>query len=228
LISICALIYKSTRYADALWESVNEFTDPKRARFFFLANNASESVIFHLRARGYPFIEYEHEENVLDGYDPPQYMRGVYKGWNRAILESEETCVLVNSDMMFSPGWLEGLLRYYDGKNIVSSKLVERRHPQHGVFGRAIERDFGSHPDNFQKKEFLSFVSDKRISETEEGGAYMPCVFSRARAIEVGLYPEGNPKGSYGDRVFFERMGVPHITSLQSIVYHFKEGEMSE
>jgi GT2 family glycosyltransferase len=152
-------------------------------------------------------------------------------GWNRALKESDEISVLVNSDCMFSPGWLENLVKRVNINTVVTSKLIERRHPKHGMFERAIEGDYGDHPDRFKQSDFIFRASCHMSNDTESGGAYMPCALYRENAIKAGLYPEGNPKGSYGDREFFERLlrnGVKHITSLDSIVYHFKEGEMSE
>lgn len=229
MISVCSLIYRSTKYADAVWNSFHEFTTG--ARFFFVANDASKEVIDHLKAKGYPFVENRNEIQGLDGYDPPLYMRSVYMGWNRALRESDEIAVLVNSDNMFSPGWLEGLTMFLGHKTIVTSKLVERDHPKHGKFFSAIEGNFGDHPNRYKKSDFLFLASNHRNRQTEDGGAYMPCAVYKETAMNAGLYPEGNPPGSYGDKEFFKRLelnGVRHLTSLESIVYHFKEGEMSE
>ena len=94
------------------------------------------------------------------------------------------------------------------------------------------------HPGNFNKESFLALCERRKKTGLEEGGAYMPCAFYKDRALEVGLYPEGNISGpsfseviAYGDQVFFQRLsniGVKHFTALDSIVYHFKEGEMDE
>jgi len=50
------------------------------------------------------------------------------------------------------------------------------------------------------------------------------------------MYPEGNIAGAnfndvidYGDRVFMRKLkeiGVNHITSWDSLAYHFQQGEM--
>ena len=127
MISICSLIYRSPRYADAVWDSAHEFTEELqdgRARFFFVANDATPEVIEHLVEKCYPFVMQENARLTHDqlknlGFDSPEYIRRVYQGWNRAILESDEQMVLVNSDCMFSPGWLTTLLSHYiDGKVI--------------------------------------------------------------------------------------------------------------
>jgi hypothetical protein len=244
VISIASLIYRSPRYADAVWSSAQRHTphlSDGRARFFFVANDPTEDLLAHLERRGYPYVlqrndDVSEEALAAMGFAPPAYIHRVYRGWNRAIRESEDVCVLVNSDMMFSPGWLDALLRLASPSTAVASKLVERRHPKHGVFRGAYTADFGSHPDNFDEDGFLDFCDKVREEAEEPGYAFSPIVLDRAAAIRAGLYPEGNiarpgQKPLYGDREFFGRLareGVAHITAKDSLVYHFKEGEMSE
>ena len=237
MISICSLIYRSKTYADAVWNSAQTFTPELKngkARFFFVANDPTPDLLDHLK--GYPHVVQRNEclsnEQLSElGYDPPEYIRMVYQGWNRAILESDEICVLVNSDCMFSPDWLAPLIRELTPSKVVSSQIVERNHPKYGVFRHALEADFGDHPSRFKQERFLEFVNTQRRDNTYTHGAYMPCAIYRQTAIDAGMYPEGNPQGSYGDQEFFSnlaRRGVEHITTMNSIVYHFKEGEMSE
>lgn len=235
MISICSLIYRSRKYADAVWDSAHEFTPELKtgdARFFFVANDATPEVLAHLVEKNYPHV-IQNNEVISDkalaglGFDAPEYIRRVYLGWNRALRESDDQAVLVNSDCMFSPGWLAGLLEYASPRHMVCSKIVERVHPKHGRFKHALAGDFGDHPDRFKKSEFLEFAKRHSKDGTEPGGAYMPCLVHK----DVGRYPEGNPRGTYGDKQFVKNIsarGVSHITSLSSIVYHFKEGEMSE
>lgn len=240
VISISSLIYRSTKYADAVVESLREFTPhlhDHRARFFFVANDAEQKVLDHLKAKNYPHVVQTNEvltdEELKElGFTPPEYMRRVYQGYNRAIQESDDIVVLVNSDHMFSPGWLDSLLDKASPKRIVCSKLVERSHPRFGRFPRAFEGNFGSSPDNFDREGFLKFC--EKVSEKntiEYGGAYMPCLFDKSQAVKVGMYPEGNNGKDYADKVFFQKMsfaGVEHITAMGSLVYHFKEGEKDE
>ncbi len=239
MISICSLIYRSTRYADAVWKSVHEWTpaiQAGEARFFFVANDASEQVLEHLKAKGYPHVVHNNarvtpSELRMRGFDPPEYIRRVYQGWNRAILESDERFILVNSDNLFSPGWFDALVNNLNRRRVVCSKLVERNHPKHATFEGALHGEFGDHPDRFKRYEFLKFCKDARGDGVEPGGAYMPCALHRSEAIRAGFYPPGNPRGSYGDREFFRclaKNGVRHVTALGSLVYHFKEGEMDE
>nr|WP_245249572.1 glycosyltransferase [Methanolinea mesophila] len=166
-------------------------------------------------------------------------MQYVYKGYNKGITSaSGDIVVLVNSDNCFSPDWLENLLKYLGPDSIITSHLVERNHPEHGIFPDASYCDFGNSPKNFDETGFLKFVEQKKVTGLTKGGAYMPCAVFKKNAIKVGLYPEGNLAGKsfkdvveFGDQNFYRKLsniGVQHFTSLDSIVYHFKEGEKDE
>jgi hypothetical protein len=251
-ISIVSLIYRSTKFADAVYESIQENTEKLKtgeAKFFFVANDPEPHLLKHLKDNNYPFVLHENKKKTEKelfnvGIGGPEYINRVYLGWNRAIKESDsEIVVLVNSDNMFSPNWLENLLKNLNEDTFVCSEIVERpNHPKFAPFPGCLVGDFGNHPDNFKKEEFLQFVdANQKIKKgkTKTGGAYMPCAFYREKAIEVGLYPEGNLHDGtnfmsieeYGDENFVKKLsrnGVRHITSLDSISYHFKEGEMLE
>lgn len=246
-ISIVSLIYKSKKFADWVYDSVHEFTpmiQRGNAEFFFIANDPEGDLIDYLTAKGYKFyvnINPKRTEAELFkmGYAKPEYIHRVYRGWNEAIRRSQgELVVLVNSDNFFSTDWLENLLKFSTPNTIVCSQLVERKHPKYGIFPGAYHGEFGNHPSNFKKDEFLSFANKVRITGIKQGGAYMPCLFYKDIALKAGLYPEGNIAGRnfddvafYGDEYFFNKLaklGVKHITSLDSVVYHLKEGEMDE
>lgn len=246
-ISIASLIYKSPIMSDWVYESVHEFTPMIKsgeAEFFFVANDPTEKLLSHLKNKGYNYIEqnnpiYLDEELLKMGYAKPEYMHRVYKGYNRAILHSKGAIVvLVNSDNYFSPDWLENLLKYFDTQKIVCSQLVEPKHSKHAVFHSAVNGEFGNNPDNFNKDGFLDFAMRKKRTGISLGGAYMPCMFHKDMGIYAGLYPEGNLAGNSfdnvtmtGDEAFFDRLsknGILHITSLDSIVYHLKEGEKDD
>lgn len=247
MISICSLIYRSAAFADATVESLLEYTPhlhDGRARFFFVANDATPELKEHLRQRGYPFVVQENKVRTAAelqdmGYAPPEYIHRVYRGYNRAIIEGEEQSVLINSDMQFSPGWLEGLEEAWNPKRIVTSTLVERWQNKMGDRRTGpnyfIECDFGSHPKNFDKRGFYAFSQNRKQAGVIPGRHYASIMLSKKESIAAGLYPEGNlfaPWGIYsGDRAFFSRMksnGVEHLESTNSIVYHFNEGEIED
>lgn len=246
-ISIICLIYKSKKLAQAVYDSIQKYTPKLKdgsAEFFFVANDPTQELVDYLRKTKIPhFINInEHlsrDELFKLGFGAPEYMRRVYQGYNRGILEAKgQRIVLINSDNFFSQDWLENLLKYSDYKKVVCSTLVEPGQDKFGVFPSAIEKNFGRTLTDFKEHDFQKYVA--KISRTGffSGGAYMPCLVYRDLAIMAGLYPGGNIAGEsfnkikrYGDEFFYDRLnsfGVEHITAKDSIVYHLKEGEKSE
>ncbi len=243
-ISIVCLIYKSPEFADWVYDSVKKFT-PKlqtgEAEFIFVANDPTQKVVDHLEKKWYTYFinsnpEYSQEELFKAGYAKPEYITKVYRWYNYWILKSRwERVVLINSDIYFSPDWLENLLKYSSRDNVVSSHLVERKHPVHGVFPWAVHGEFGKDIESFQEEKFLDFANKIRKTWLIEGKAYMPCMLFRNTAIQVGLYPEWNLAHKsydevieYWDQNFMRRLKqiwVSHITALDSICYHLKEWE---
>lgn len=251
VISIVSLIYKSTVYADSVFSSLYRHTPMlhnDQAEFFFIANDASPEVINHLQTKGYKYVIHDNvhrseEELFKEGIGPPEYISRVYKGWNRAVKEAKGKWVcLVNSDNLFSPNWLENLIKHSNDKNIVCSQLIESGR-FHSIFRGAHRVDFGTHPSNFNEEAFLTFCNTVHSSlhpELRIGGAYMPCLVLKENVVRAGFYPPGNVAGKvptvrataeFGDQCLFRRLreiGVKHYTVLDSLVYHFKEGEMDE
>jgi len=248
-ISIASLIYKSTVFADAVYNSLYEHTpllQNNDTEFFFIANDATDKVLNHLKEKNYKHYIHTNEKKTNEelfamGIGWPNYLHGVYCAWNKAIeLSQGEIVVLVNSDMMFSDNWLENLLKHLDKTKFVCSQLVERIHPRHGIaFPGCIVKNFGASPASFNKAGFEEFAkSNILLNQIKGGGAYMPCAIYKDIMLKVGMYPEGNLAGNtfeevidYGDVYTgkkLEEIGVSHITALDSLVYHFKEGEMDE
>lgn len=253
-VSIAALIYKSTVYADFVYEQVHKYTPSiktGKTNFFFVANDASEEVINHLKSKNYPFFiqnneKYSEQELFNMGYGWPEYIHRVYKGWNRCIIESmNEYVCLINSDMGLSENWLENLLKHVNDNTAVSSLLIERGHETLGHFGAGLNGtgsilyNCGKTPLLYDEDKFTKYVNNNKINnynKTTVGGVYMPILFKKDVAIKVGMYPEGNIAGAnfnnvvdYGDRVFMRKLrlaGVNHITSWDSFAYHFQQGEM--
>lgn len=243
MISIVSLIYRSPSYADAIYKSVYKHTPmlhTGEAEFFFVANDPTDKLLQHLKDKKYNYILNINPEKTLDelrleGIGQPVYINKVYRGWNCGIRNSKDIVVLVNSDNLFSPNWLENLYKNLTKDNIVCSQLVERKHEVHALFPDAIHGEFGNHPKNFREKDFINFAEEVSKEGIKMGGAYMPCMFYKEIVAKVNYYPEGNPiiNGivAYGDKYMFEKLRkqkIKHITALDSIVYHFKEGEMDE
>lgn len=240
-VSIVCMIYKSPQYADWVYRSVMEFT-PMIARgeaeFFFVANDPTDELVKHLKKQGYPFVLALHkrlspEQLAEKGLENREYLNRVYQAWNQAILYAKGQMVcLLNSDNYVSPDWLENLLKYADFDKFVVPQLVEPSHHL-PVFWCALHGEFGSTITNFKKEAFLAFADIHRITGIKYGGVYQPCLFYKDVAIYAGLYPEGNlqaPSGEVttGDKEFLLRLnkiGIKHITALDSVVYHMGEGE---
>jgi hypothetical protein len=253
-VSIFSLIYKSTKYADYVYEQVHKYTplvNSGVANFFFVANDASVEVIEHLKNKNYPYFiqnnnKYTEEELFSKGYAKPEYIHRVYRGWNRCLNEcTGEYVCLINSDMGFSENWLENLLKYASENTAVSSLLIERGHERLGHFPSSLNGtgsilyNCGKDPSLYDEKKFIDYVNKNKIVNSckiTEGGVYMPIVINKKIALSVGGYPEGNIAGKnfndvidYGDRVFMRKLkqnGVKHITSWDSFSYHFQQGEM--
>lgn len=247
-VSIVSLIYKSTKYADFVYESLKKHTpilQNEGSEFFFIANDASDEVIDHLNKKNYKYyvnnnIFYSERHLLEKNIGCPEYINRVYNGWNEAIKKSKnEIVVLVNSDMAFSPFWLENLLKNLNENSYVCSQLVEHSFFRGTVFPGAYDKFFGYNPQTFSENLFIEYSKYVRRKEIKVGGAFMPCAFYKKNISDVGYFPEGNISKNnnffeiekYGDEDLISRLnqvGINHITSLDSVIYHFNEGEMRD
>ncbi len=253
-ISIAALIYKSTVYADFIYEQVHKYTpmiQTGEAEFYFVANDASSEVIRHLDKMNYRYYNHINEIKTEDelfkmGIGWPEYLHRVYRAWNRCILEAKGDFVcLINSDMGLSPNWLENIYKHTSDTKAVSSLLVERGHETLGHFPASLNGtgsilyNCGKSPLIYNEEKFQEYVNnnkDNNANKLTVGGVYMPIIMPRKKLLEIGMYPEGNIAGKhfrdvvdYGDRVLMNKLkniGVEHVTSWDSICYHFQQGEM--
>jgi|TARA_R110000765_G_scaffold271466_1_gene370161 hypothetical protein len=234
-IEIIALIFKSVDYLELIY---NEITSDKckvdgwEIGIRIVANDATEPVLTRLKELGIPYTIYN--DPKPDDY----YLNRVYRCWNHGGRTSEyENICFVNSDMVFSDGWLKNLLKHHDGTNIPTSRLVESGKMPSGTHG--VSSDCGRGPKHINYDVWKSVVAKLSVNETHEKGLYMPCVFNTSRFIESGMYPEGNiytdGVGTLngfvqsGDVWYFNKLvsvyGMRHITVFDSLVYHIQEGE---
>jgi hypothetical protein len=241
-ISIACLIYKSTRWLRFVYDQVLKHTDMTDKEFYFVANDACPAVLSYLKDNNIPHYVHNNTEQERTEW----YINNVYRAYNAASkIAKGEYVVFINSDMAFSPGWLDNLVNKLDDTKIINSRLVERGVMRSGTYG--IERSFGNVPGDYDEAGFLNYA--KRISNKtlRTGGLFMPCIIKKIHLVKVGYYPEGNivpgsdifsPKYAVngepcipGDKVFIEKLrtiGVTHWTAFDSIVYHFQEGEMRD
>ncbi len=247
-IEIIGMIYKSPSYLTMM---INQFlseynqVDDWNIKFRILVNNPQEKLLPYLAKAitsfGDKIIFDIYEDNSPIDY----YLNRVYRCWNYGgrVTKYDNIC-FVNSDMIFSKNWLGNLLKHHDGINIPCSKLFESGKMPSGKWGETMH--FGSNPVNMN---YLSWYQYAEYKQTIDkgigiGGLYMPCIFSSQRFYESGGYPEGNiyvgGAGQInttfvksGDDYFFhdileQKFGMRHITSFDSLVYHFQEGELCD
>lgn len=221
MIEVVGMVYKGGEYARLLWSQMDAIPRPGYLRII-IANDADDACITSLEGMGANWTAY----NDPDPAD--HYLARVYRCWNYCVESSNaEYVCLVNSDMVFSRGWLEALERRLDGKTLPVSRLVEPGFLRPGQ--HAIEIDLGRDPVNFPFDSWEMMASDLSQARTEPGGLFMPCILNREAFLRVGGYPHGNVNGRSGDAILFEKMaeaGFQHVTCFDSLVYHFQEGEM--
>lgn len=240
--SIACLIYKSVDWLDFVYRQVLKYTDMKDTEFFFVANDADHSVLEYLRNNHIPYYEFN---NTLD-HKKEWYINNVYRAYNYAAKVARgDFLILINSDMAFTPGWVDSLISAYNGHNLVSSRLVESGKLGTGTHG--IERDFGKTYSEYGEADFQSYAKSLRENKVIDSGLFMPLLVNKKHFIKVCGYPEGNiTKGSpifnptiakegdlqvSGDNVLMLRMKtikIQHQTALDSVVYHFQCGEKDE
>lgn len=253
MTSIAALVYASVPHARHLWDNLRA-TCPElgtgEAEFRFIANDATDEVLAFLVAERIPHVvqinpRLSNPELQKLGIGKPEYIRRVYQGWNRAIMEARNDClVLLSSDHVMSPGWL-GVLRSKWHPGIALSALTIEPGGAHGVFPArlgggtgAFRGSHGSTLATFDARGFAAHAATLVSDRLTPGGAHQPVMVSRRTIIDAGLYPEGNLHAGtfdrikeYGDRRLFRLLaerGVLHHTYHGTVAYHFGEGEMRE
>lgn len=241
-VSIACLIYKSTRWLQFVYDQVRKYTDLTDKEFYFVANDANEAVLNYLKDNNIP--HYIH--NNTDEQRKEWYINNVYRAWNTACKVAKgEYIVLINSDMAFSPNWLESLMENYDDSKMITSRLVERGVLKSGTYG--IEYNFGNVPEDYKYSNFVEYTKQIANKILMPRGLYMPLFIKTKYLKEINFYPEGNIKVTSnlytpeyalpgepcipGDQVLVRKLnniGIEHYTDFNSIVYHFQEGEMRD
>lgn len=244
-ITIVCLIYQSPEYARFVFDNIHKHTPELlngKAKFLFVANDPTVAVIDYLSVSDMPYVlNYNHVHTETElfrmGYAFPEYINRVYSGYNFGIRYVDTpVVVLINSDNAFSTGWLSNMYKRLSNNTVVSSTLVQPHefiNPKNG--SRCKIFDCGNSISNFDESGFLKYSEEIKDDSCSVGNPFMPLMLYKSQAEVVNYYPEGNlHAGNYnhimftGDHAFInklENIGVQHITSNDSIVYHFQEGE---
>ena len=232
-ISIATLIYKSPKYADFIYNAIHDNTPELKtgeAEFYFVLNfkqRESDKVFWHLEKKLYKYFSFN------KNYTQPDYPKNIgfiYEAWNYAVTCAKgEIIVLLNSDMIPSDSnWLSDMLKCLSKKTVITSRLIESGKMLSGQ--HVISKDFGQTIESFDEKGFKMFAATLKNNRSEDGGMYMPMMIHKENFLKAGRYPEENPNGLPRDKKFFKRLseefGVRHMTSFDSIFYHFQEGEV--
>lgn len=236
-VTVVGMIYKSIRYLDFMMRGIRRYALPVQeynVDYLIIANDPLEVVSNKLKS--------DHVNHILyrDSKPDDYYLNRVYRAWNAGgRTASGDVIVFVNSDMAFSPRWLENLLANLNENTIPCSRLVESGKLRSGL--HAISRNFGRSCKEFNEVEFLKYAEQISISEVKQKGLFMPCAFYKDDFIGSGGYPEGNiyvgGVGAFGskflqsgDVYFFHHNSFMkkknHVTVFDSIVYHVQEGEL--
>lgn len=246
-ITIVALVYQSPEYARGFFQCLKKSTpelSDGTADFYFVANNANPETLGALQKDGIPHYQLElpiltEEDHALRGFAAPEYLGRVYEAYNFAVSKSTTDLVLLlNSDMVMSPGWLPKVMALEAKNTVLSPTLVERNHPKFGVYPGAVQADFGSSFRNFDWGRWEKFCAPSPQANVIEKSElpYMPSLVRKVWFEKFGGFPHGNIQGSsgynsvasYGDEYFFARLhreGISHKSVEGVFCYHFKEGE---
>lgn len=240
-IEIISLIYCSTEYLDLIAKELKKIEDENPDLIVgtrIIANDANKKVLKKLKALNINYTIYN-DKNPKD-----YYINRVYRCYNYAVKTSQYNNVcLINSDMVFAKNWLKNLLKYHDGINIPTSRLVESGKMPSGKYGIGINCGKTATNIDFEKWHKISEKLQNEDKDTvKDGGLFMPVIFEKSRFLEAGGYPEGNIykdntigtcNGNViksGDDYFFseiltKKYNMKHITVFDSLCYHIQEGE---
>lgn len=241
--SIVCLIYKSVDWLEFVYNQVLKYTDLSDKEFFFVANDPTDEVVSYLENNYIPHFIYRNSHTQKDEW----HINNVYRAYNYWVeVAKGDFVIMINSDMAFSPNWVEALISAYDGSSCVASRLVESWKLRSGTYG--IEKDFWLTYSEYQEDSFQNYASTIKEPIVKDSGLYMPLFIRKADFLKIWGYPEGNMRSDStdifnpiiakkgddlisGDRILMKRLdsiGIQHKTAFDSVVYHFQSGELDE
>lgn len=245
-VTLVSLIYASVEWLEFQYSELLRLArdlPQGEVDILFVANDASPEVIDFLKDNAIPHVAVSTRKSSDEWF-----INSVYRAYNLAVEYSKtDYVVLVNSDMAYSRGSLSSLIKRAKPDLFIASRLVELGIMPSGQFG--IEKDFGSKPKTFRKRDFEKYAVQISLDSIEQGGLFMPLLVHRETFLSLGGFPEGNLMRSSlegyvngsnaiiaepnqdlipGDAAFMlkaAKSGIRHITAFDSIVYHFQAGE---
>lgn len=245
LVTLICLIYTGVDWLEFAYGellTLQEELQAGIADILFCANDPSDEIVEFLESHSIPHIVFRNEN------PDEHYLSRVYRAYNYAATEaSGEYCLLVNSDMAYSQGFLTRMLDSRSKTALAVGQLVESGTLKPGPL--AIKRNFGRNLQSFNRTKFFRFVNKIEGPEVRNGGLFMPLMVNREAFLNLGAFPEGNlepeslsnylkgyepiisrpgEKCISGDAAFFEKAeknGMKHLTVTQAVAYHFQEGE---
>lgn len=226
-VEVIAMIYKSPSYLKFITSQLERHCASNIAKVSWriVGNDPTDEIQTLLEEGSTPFSIFH------DHHPDDHYLARVYRCWNYCVESSKaDLVVLVNSDMAFSPGWLDPLIEAYHAHMIPVSRLVESGKLLSGL--HCVQTDFGKSPDTFDESSWLQCTEKLIVKETHPGGMFMPVLFDRNEFLATPGYPSGNVNHVSGDAFFFVRLAAKtqrqHVTCFDSLVYHIQEGEKDE
>lgn len=248
-ITLISLIYSGVDWLEFQYGELLKLASelpPGEVEILFVANNASSSVIDFLNENGIPYIVSPGRNN-----DKEWYINSVYRSYNFGVEQAKgEYVLLTNSDMAYSESFLYSMILEASPSLYLTGKLIEsgRLRPAEA----AIKKNFGKNLKRFRRRAFEKTVRNVRMRGLADGGLFMPALLHRETFLSHGGYPEGNlenegiddylngrpfkfaqvgQKCIPGDKAFISllnQFSIEHKTNLNSLCYHFQEGEKSE
>lgn len=245
-VTLVSLIYSSVswlefQYAELL--RMSRDLPQGEVEILFIANDPSDEVVNFLVDNAIPHIVVSTKLS-----DEEWFINSVYRAYNLGVeYATTEYVLLVNSDMAYSKGALSSLMKQASPDVFIASRLVELGVMPSGKYG--VEKDFGSKPKTFRKKDFEKYALSISRNCSMPGGLYMPLLVNRQKFLSLGGFPHGNlleaglqkyvqggdahigSRGDSlvsGDAAFMQKaanFNVAHITAFDSIAYHFQAGE---
>jgi len=245
LVTLVCLIYAGIDWLEFAYGELLRLQselENGRIEILFCANDPTDEIVDFLIQNNIPHVIFRNENPT------EHYLSRVYRAYNFAVSASKgEYCLLVNSDMAYSPGFMTRMLNERDENTLLVAKLVESGTLKSGP--HATKRNFGKHLYTFKREKFYKFASKIQSEKKADGGLYMPLLVHKQKFLNLGGFPEGNiaPKSLSrylngesaqislpgdpcisGDEALFrkaKKLGMKHFTCFNSVSYHFQEGE---